>query len=385
VPQDVLDHVSVATSTSGIPDTCAVILGTSHKLGAWGQRKRFLDYLGPSANDELPFDVLFVDEAWQLPLHRYTTVEGLAPLSVGVGDVGQLPPIDPSQNPWRGDPGYNPYRAWPTAFEQDPTTFVVDLPAVWRPTSGQLPLWRAFYGDWERLSCVAAPGDRAVMLPALTGVAASVWSSVASGNPTLLEIDGLSDPDAADIDPPLLGVIEELLMPLLEGGFTVTKRRYDGVGSPMDEVITSSEFPAGDPLIVVLATRNQAVDDAVEMVERLKERYALPAGVLVASTVDSWQGQTNAITVAIHPLSGADQLDEFNSAFGRLAVTCTRATHGLLMVARQGLDRLLDQAPARPGTPLGEPGSRSLPRQTHQRIIETFSRGSLTMEGVTSY
>jgi hypothetical protein len=223
------------------------------------------------------------------------------------------------------------------------------------------------------------------MLPALTGVAASVWSSVASGNPTLLEIDGLSDPDAADIDPPLLGVIEELLMPLLEGGFTVTKRRYDGVGSPMDEVITSSEFPAGDPLIVVLATRNQAVDDAVEMVERLKERYALPAGVLVASTVDSWQGQTNAITVAIHPLSGADQLDEFNSAFGRLAVTCTRATHGLLMVARQGLDRLLDQAPARPGTPLGEPGSRSLPRQTHQRIIETFSRGSLTMEGVTSY
>ena len=85
-------------------------------------------------------------------------------------------------------------------------------------------------------------------------------------------------------------------------------------------------------------------------------------------------GQTNAITVTIHPLSGAFALDEFNSAFGRLAVTCTRATHGLLMVARAGLSDLLADAPARPGTPLGEPGTRQLPRQTHQRILQTFAR-----------
>jgi hypothetical protein len=377
VPQDVLDHVSVATSTSGIPDTSTVVLGTSHKVGAWGQPKRFLDHLGPAANDTLPFDVLFVDEAWQLPLHRYSTVEGLAPLSVGVGDVGQLPPIDPGQNPWRGDPGYNPYRAWPTAYENDDKTFAVDLPAVWRPIAAQLPLWRAFYGDWDRLDCVAARGDRTIELPAMTGAAAAVWTSVATGNPTLLEVDGLPDPEAPDIDPPLLGVVEELLIPLLEHGFAVARRRYDGVGKPLDEERTSSDSPSGDPLIVVLATRNQAVDDATAMVERLTEKFDLPAGVLLASTVDSWQGQTNAITVAIHPLSGADQLDEFNSAFGRLAVTCTRATHGLLMMARAGLDDLLAEAPARPGTPLGEPGSRSLPRQTHQRILATFSRATL--------
>jgi hypothetical protein len=83
------------------------------------------------------------------------------------------------------------------------------------------------------------------------------------------------------------------------------------------------------------------------------------------------------LTVALHPLSGASQLDEFNSAFGRLAVTCTRATHGLLMVARPGLDELLGDAPARPGTPFGEPGNRQLPRQTHQRILSTFARGRI--------
>lgn len=68
-------------------------------------------------------------------------------------------------------------------------------------------------------------------------------------------------------------------------------------------------------------------------------------------------------------------LDEFNSAFGRLAVTCTRATHGLLLVSRRNLDDLLAVAAPRPGTPFGEPGTRQLPRQTHQRILSTFARG----------
>jgi hypothetical protein len=135
----------------------------------------------------------------------------------------------------------------------------------------------------------------------------------------------------------------------------------------------------GNPLVAVLATRNQAVDDAAETVDRLRARHSLTEHDLLASTVDSWQGQTNGFTVALHPLTGASRLDEFNSAFGRLAVTCTRATHGLLLVSRPGLDQLLREAPARPGTPFGEPGVRQLPRQTHQRILATFARGKLTV------
>ena len=165
-----------------IPRHVAVVLGTSHMLG---YTSRILEkHLGLATDGEHLLDLLFVDEAWQLPLHRYREVERLAPIAIGVGDGGQLPPIDPGQNPWRGDRGYNPYHAWPIAYERDRKTWVREL---------------------------------------------------------------------AD-------------------------------------------------------------------------------GVLVASTIDSWQGQTNAITVAIHSLSGACALDEFNSAFGRPAVTCTRATHGLLLV-----------------------------------------------------
>jgi hypothetical protein len=381
VPAATLNAVTVALKSTEILESTKVVLGVAHKFGSFGEAGRILANLGPAANGDTPFDVLMIDEAWQLPLHLFTRIERLAPIVVGVGDVGQLPPIDPAQNPWRGDPGYNPYRAWPTAYEDNGTTFAIDLPAVWRPTAEQLPLWRAFYKEWDQLDCVAAPGDRAIELHGLkNGRAAAVWRSVATGIPTLLEVDGLEDPEAPDIDRPLLAVVEDLLASLLKSGFATMTARYDDTGKLVDTVRVNSSSPDGEPLVVVLATRNQAVDNADEMVTRLIEKYSLPAGVLEASTVDSWQGQTNAITVAIHPLSGADQLDDFNSAFGRLAVTCTRATHGLLLVARSGLDELLNNAPARPGTPFGEPGRRDLPRQTHQRIVESFARGTQTAE-----
>ena len=130
-----------ATTTSAIPDDCEVIVATSHKLGAFGERKRLLDRFGPGANGEAPFDVLFVDEAWQLPHHLFDKVANLAPITVGVGDVGQLPPLEIGSNPWRGDPGYNPYRAWPTAFDERRRG---PGPPNFRPSGGRRPRsWRS--------------------------------------------------------------------------------------------------------------------------------------------------------------------------------------------------------------------------------------------------
>lgn len=368
---------TVVDTTTAIPPTARIVIATAHKLGAPAERSRHLNHLGVGGNDAKPYDVLFVDEAWQMAMYLFARIRCYAPIVVGVGDVGQLPPIDASANPWRGDRGYNPYRAWPTAFEDDPDSFNIDLPAVWRPHGNQIGLWRAFYRDWERLDCVAAPEDRAIDLPRLNGVAGQVWETVATGHATLLEVEGLDEPEAPDIDRPLLDVVEALLRPLLMGGFTIVEKRFDDTGNPAQTIRVSSRQPSGDPLIVLLASRNAAVDDAERIAARLTEDLGLPEGLINASTVDRWQGQTNRITVAIHPLSGADDLDDFNSAFGRLAVACTRATHGLLLVTRRGIEGLLAEAPARPGTPFGEPGTRTLPRQTHERILKAFTRGLL--------
>lgn len=378
VPSSVRAVALVESDYKNIPGDVDVIVATTHMLDH--PRRYLAKVLDPAANEDTMFDVLFVDEAWQLPLHRYQRISNTAPISVGVGDVGQLPPLDPTQNPWRGDTGHNPYRAWPTAYEGGPSTWSAELPAVWRPSAAQIDLWRAFYADWEFLDCVAAPGDRVIRLSASTKSSAAIWGQVATGVPTLVEVQGLPDPDQPDVDPPLLEMIEQWLDELFDAGFEISRRTYQSDGTPDAWETVAQHNADSDTLIAVLATRNQAVDDAQQMVDRLTERHGLDPGVIIASTVDSWQGQTNAITIAIHPLSGAARLDEFNSAFGRLAVTCTRATHGLLLVSRHNLDELLTVAVPRPGTPFGEPGARQLPRQTHQRILSTFTRTSIDVE-----
>lgn len=387
LPKEVSEAVTVTSAASGIPKEAKVVVATSHKLGALGELKRQKDALGTARNGSNPYDVLFVDEAWQLPHHLFDKVNKIAPIWVGVGDVGQLPPLEVGNNPWRGDAGHNPYRAWPTDYTdgKDPDhTWERELPAVWRPPVGALALWRAFYPEWGELNCVASEGDR-TLNTSIEGVAGQIWHSVGTGVPTLLEVDGLPPAEAADVDEPLVRFVEELLDELFTAGFSLSRAEYDHDANPTGVSTTIDPGSnTGDPLVAILATRNQAVDDAADAVDRLRERHGLSDKDIVSSTVDSWQGQTNGITVAIHPLTGAVDLNEFNSAFGRLAVTCTRATHGLLMVSRPGLDTLLEQAPARPGNPFGEPGNRQLPRQTHQRILATFARGTLSFAASTT-
>lgn len=371
---------SVAVTPSEIPESTKIVISTVHKLKAYSALK-LANQLGEGANGSSSFDVLFVDEAWQVPHYLFDEIRKHAPLHVGVGDVGQLPPLEVGENPWRGDQGFNPYRAWPTTFEDnDETTWVEELPAVWRPTSSQLDLWRSFYPNWKELNSVAAPGDRWAKIGEMNAGSLSIWEQVLTGVPTILEVDGLEDPDAPDIDLPLMGVIESLVDELFNSGITLFQKQMDDSGQPTTDVISQTiGHVSPDPLVAILATRNQAVDDAISAVERISARHNLGPADLIASTVDSWQGQTNGVTVATHPLSGATSLDEFNSAFGRLAVACTRATHGLLMVTRPGLWELLSAAPAIQGTPLGEPGFRTLPRQTHQRILASFATGSIKL------
>ena len=153
------------------------------------------------------------------------------PVIVGVGDVGQLPPLDASQNPWRGDAVYNPYRAWPTAYKDDEATWAMDMPTV-----GDRPQHSCRVAgllcDWDRLDCVAAPGDRVLDIGTMPVTASSVWGQVASGVPTLLEVSGLAEAEAADIDLPLMSVLEWLLRRPLASDVKARKRRMTRTGPP---------------------------------------------------------------------------------------------------------------------------------------------------------
>ena len=165
LPDEVHQFATVAEKTPEIPTNARVVIATCHKLGATGEFGRQKASLGAGRNGSMPYDVLFVDEAWQIPHHLFDKVRGIAPLWVGVGDVGQLPPLEIGSNPWRG----RPEATTPTAPGRPSTTagrphVVEELPAVWRPSAGHLALWRAFYPEWARAQLrgrARRPVDRA--------------------------------------------------------------------------------------------------------------------------------------------------------------------------------------------------------------------------------
>ena len=323
--------------------------------------------------------MLFVDEAWQLPHHLFDRVAASprSPSASATSDSSRRSRSAPTRG--AATPATTrTARGRPTSTATT-RTWRLELPAVWRPPPATSALWRAFYPEWEELDCVAAPGDRALDSP--TASTGPRGGRLGAGRQPACRPCSRStdcrDPEARRHRPAAdRRSSSRCSTSCSPPGSRSTRRvrrrrRADRHGQHTSRPGDAST----DPLVAILATRNQAVDDAADAVDRLRDKHWLAERDLVASTVDSWQGQTNGITVAVHPLTGASQLDEFNSAFGRLAVTCTRATHGLLMVSRPGLDELLREAPARPGTPFGEPGNRQLPRQTHQRILATFARG----------
>ena len=75
-------------------------------------------------------------------------------------------------------------------------------------------------------------------------------------------------------------------------------------------------------------------------------------------------GQTKGVTLGLQPVSGVSELDEYNSAFGRLAVACTRASHGLSLGPELGWTNSEPRLPGVTRNPFGEPGTRTLHRRT---------------------
>ena len=360
IPHEVKDAATVVTSTTAIPPEAA---WSSWQPPAGSAR---------SANTAANSSTLGRRQR-QHPLRRALrrrsmadwrstcspAFENYAPIVVGVGDVGQLPPIEAQRQPLARRPRLQPLPRLAYARTRPAqSTFAIDLPAVWRPHGNQLGIWRAFYRDWERLDCVAAPEDRTIDLPPMNGAAADIWRSGRERASDTARGRWARGPRGARHRP---------AAPAGDRGHDGAAPRgrvqrprsaiYDDTGAPVgtsrDPLVTARH---GDPLIVILASRNAAVDDAHQLVERLTEMNGLRGGGS-SQRPPSTSGRdrpTGSPSLFIHSLAPTSSTTSTPPSADSPS-TCTRATHGLLLVTRAGIDLLLSEAPARPGTPLGEP------------------------------
>jgi len=278
---------------------------------------QYLATIGPSA-----FDLLIVDECYQLDASNYMTVSDLAPRTLMIGDPGQLPPVQPMDTANLEAADHKMHRSSPDyVLDRFPSTPVHRLPVTRRLTRDTTAFVQpAFYPDLPFASIVA-DADRRLTFPVagLEPVLDDVLDALARGESIVaLTLPG-APPTHMEVDPELASVSARLVQRLFQRQGTWRGKR----------VLERRDVGCIDPNVVTGAA----------MASELRSRGV--DGVTV-DTVEKWQGLQAPIMVVRHPLSRIGRPTPFDLEKGRWCVSLSRHLLGCVIVARESVGEAID-------------------------------------------
>jgi hypothetical protein len=314
-PERVERHSSVmsASDLSELAE-CQVILSTAHK---WATVK---------AVEQWPWAI--VDEAYQMRSDLLLRVAGLFEKALFVGDPGQLDPFSVVEvDRWLGlswDPTLSAVEVLLRHNEHVP---VKQLPVSWRlPASAAPVVSAAFYpfsaftsatsAQDRRLDFLASPFGKNALDRVLETAAETGWG--------LYELPAGHKPRT---DREAVAACAALAARLLERGAVATSER-----SPEPVLVTADRIAVGT------AHRDQAAAVRSELAR-------LGADGVTVDTANRLQGREFDVTIVLHPLSGRRDATAFHLEAGRLCVLASRHRHACVVVARAGIQELLDAHP----------------------------------------
>ncbi|MFO0756610.1 MAG: AAA family ATPase [Byssovorax sp.] len=286
-----------------VPPGPVVVVATSAKWGA-------------STIDE-PYDLLFVDEAWQLAWGDFMTLSAVAPRFVLVGDPGQIPPVVTIDTARWQTSRRPPHLPAPEVILRDKMLprRQLSLPVTTRLPHDSAAMVRAFY-DFH-FDSWAAPGERRLVIEgARPGEGAGPDAVIDLLTTGTVAMSTLPTPDAG---PPLEEDVEvarhaaAIARRLLERGATVMTEDGPRPLTPDEIGLVASHR--------VMNTR---------MMEALGD---LGRSIRV-DTPERWQGLQKLVMIAVHPLSGVVHPSTFDLSTGRLCVMASRHQVGLILVSR---------------------------------------------------
>jgi AAA domain-containing protein len=309
--------VPVVSSAKDLPHRC-IAVGTVAK---WGM-----------INIPEPFDVLMLDEAWQMAWADFMLCGQVAPKFVLIGDPGQISPVvSIPVHRWETSPRA-PHHPAPELILADPALkkFHGDLPACRRLPADAVDLIRGFY-DFEFESW-AKPGERYVAAPRPRDGGDLVDGAIdllAEGSASSLNLATPDDgpPFERDLDIAHLAV-------------RVASRLIDRSAKACDDD-TGKTRPLAPEDIGITAT-HRVMNGAIER--------ALPGklrGKVKVDTAERWQGLERKVMIVIHPLSSIVHPSAFDLETGRLCVMASRHRSGMIVISRDHVpDTLSSHIPA---------------------------------------
>lgn len=262
--------------------------------------------------DEPPFDLLAIDEAWQL---TYGDLLGIAQLGTQlllVGDPGQIDPVVTGDTTRWAALADGPHVPAPDGLlhrhGKDVTVFT--LPNTWRCGPATTALLQPLY-DFPFGSCRP---DRAVQVDGTDLPELGVWTVPSATSPT---------------DPALIAAAEQRVRTLLAHG------RYRDEHGELRPLTTAD-------VAVVVANTVQVTALAARLAD-------LPE--IAVNTMNSHQGAEYVATVVVSPLAGNQAINAgFHLDLGRLCVGLSRHTGHATIVRdaseEQRLHTQRDQLPA---------------------------------------
>ncbi|MFO1361350.1 MAG: AAA domain-containing protein [Burkholderiales bacterium] len=339
------EGVTEVSSFDDLPIGPCVVVGTSAKWGL-AQIKQW-------------FDVLLVDEAWQMQWLQFIPLGRVASRFVLIGDPGQIPPvvaIDASRWETAEIP---PHLAAPEVIcsgvgrRAGVVPVELQLPASRRLPYDAVELLQPFY-DFPFASW-ALPGERAVVAtgrivePIDRGI-----DLLAEGSVVGVTIPTVDDLPASDMDEDVAELVVRIATRILERKAKV--RMLDIDDGHGERPVTAQD-------IGISATHRMMN----ELIARRVARSSVLEGVRV-DTPERWQGLQRLITIAVHPLSGVLRPSSFDLETGRLCVMASRHQGGLIVAGRDHIADTLDGLIVAADQPIGRPDIAGRGHQQHLKF-----------------
>ncbi|MFE1907381.1 AAA domain-containing protein [Streptomyces gardneri] len=282
------------------------------------------------------WDWAIVDEVYQMRSDALLMIARLFDQALFVGDPGQLDPFStiPTQR-WIGLPHDPMDSAVAVLLKKNPDLPVHALPVSWRLPPSAADLVSAAFYPHTGFRAGTTPSTRRLTF-ATTGMRSPLDQTVDLAARAGWALHELPARHTARIDPEAAHATIDIAARLLDRHATTHCERH-----PEGRALQTSDIAIGT------AHRDQA-----GYIQQILRSHPTLHGIDV-DTANRLQGREYAITIVLHPLSGRRDATSFHLEAGRLCVLTSRHRHACIVVARSGIDHLLDNHPSTDPVHLG--------------------------------
>ncbi len=325
-PNGVHPRVRIVRRADEVPDYPCVVIATVSKLGY--------------ATTHNPFDVLAIDESWQMPWEAFMATAPVSKRFMMIGDPGQIPPVVRIQPKRWETANRAPHLPAPQVVANDPElsaqTLWGALPACRRLPYEAVRWIKGFYDfDFEPY---APRGVRGLRIGKPNKFHESLPALLQESAPIGIQIPTPEHGPPLELDRELAQSILEFAHALLECETEICDND-DGVWRRLL------------PIDIGISATHRVLN--AELTRGLKPEYRRE-GVRV-ETPERWQGLQRPVMLIAHPLSGVVKPSGFDLDPGRLCVMASRHQSALFVFSRDHLMKTLEMYIPAAEQSLGKP------------------------------